>query len=392
MLRFLTAGESHGPALTAIIEGYPAGVSLSRAALDEWLRRRQSGYGRGGRMQIEQDRVEFLSGVRNGVSLGSPLTLLIRNRDWENWQKEMAAEAGEFVQEAADSRRVTRPRPGHADLAGALKYRQQDLRNILERASARETAIRVAVGAVAAVLLKELGCRIFSQVVQIGRVVCPADGGSNDMVALSERTAASPVGCADPEKSLEMIEEIRGALERGDTLGGVIEVIATGLPPGLGSHVHWDRRLDGRLAAAVMSIPSVKGVEIGLGFRGTARPGSKYHDPICYDAQRGFYRPTNHAGGVEGGITNGEHLVLRAAVKPVPTLKHPMNSVDLLTKEEVQAAVERGDACVVPAAAVIAEAAVAWVLAEAVLEKFGGDTLDEIKAGWRSYIDYLQRV
>ncbi len=393
MLRFLTAGESHGPALTAIIEGFPAGVPLEKRFIDAQLKRRQSSFGRGGRMKIEQDEVEILSGVRKGLSLGSPITLMIRNRDWENWHDVMSADAGEINPEREAEKKVTRPRPGHADLAGALKYRHMDLRNVLERASARETAARVAVGTVARILLEQLGCIIFGHVVQIGAIACGAAGaGREEYAGIAEFARTSPVACADREKAGEMIREIERAQEAGDTLGGVFEVVCLGLPPGLGSHVHWDRRLDACLAAALMSIPSVKGVEIGLGFRGAGMAGSEYHDPVYYEKNRGFYRPTNHAGGIEGGMTNGEPIVLRVAVKPIPTLRKPLPSVDFFTKEKVKAAVERSDVCVVPAAAVVAEAVTAWVLADAVLEKFGNDTLDEIRLRWWEYLAYLEKV
>lgn len=393
MLRFLTAGESHGPVLSAIIEGFPAGVPLDRRAIDEQLRRRQSSFGRGERMKIESDEVELLSGVRNGLTLGSPIALVIKNRDWENWRDVMSAEVQEINPERAAEKRVTRPRPGHADLAGALKYRQSDMRNILERASARETAARVAAGAVARALLEQLGCKIFSHVVQIGSVSCrDVDPDPQEYASIAGLAGESPVSCADREKTDEMIREIERAKEKGDTLGGIFEVVCLGLPPGLGSHVHWDRRLDTRLAAALMSIPSVKGVEIGLGFRGAGLAGSEYHDPICYEKGRGFFRATNRAGGVEGGMTNGEPLVIRAAVKPIPTLRNPLPSVDFFTKQENNATVERSDVCVVPAAAVVAEAMAAWVLADAVLEKFGSDTLEEIRARWLEYWEYIRRV
>lgn len=393
MLRFLTAGESHGPVLSAIIEGFPAGVPLDRRAIDEQLRRRQSSFGRGERMKIESDEVELLSGVRNGLTLGSPIALVIRNRDWENWRDVMSAEVQEINPERVAKKSVTRPRPGHADLAGALKYRQSDMRNILERASARETAARVAAGAVARALLEQLGCKIFSHVVQIGSVSCSdVDPDPQEYASIARLAVELPVSCADRDKADEMIREIERAKEKGDTLGGVFEVVCLGLSPGLGSHVHWDRRLDARLAAALMSIPSVKGVEIGLGFRGVCLPGSEYHDPICYEGGRGFYRATNRAGGLEGGMTNGEPLVIRAAVKPIPTLRNPLPSIDFFTKQEIDATVERSDVCVVPAAAVVAEAMAAWVLADAVLEKFGNDTLVEIRARWLEYWEYLRQV
>ncbi len=384
-MRFLTAGESHGPALTIIIEGYPAGVAFERGQIDAQLKRRQAGYGRGGRMRIEQDRVEILAGVRNGVTLGSPIALLIRNRDWENWSGVMASDPDQIDAERAAERKVTRPRPGHADLAGGLKYHQEDLRNILERASARETAARVAAGTAGRILLEQLGCGIFSHVVQIGMVAADAVEDARDFDLIAGHAAVSPIACADEQAGAEMMRQIDRATAVGDTLGGVFEVICRGLPPGLGSHAHWDRRLDASLAAAVMSIPSVKGVEIGLGFRGVSTPGSDYHDAIGCSRERGFYRNTNRAGGIEGGLTNGEAIMIRGAVKPVPTLVKPLPSIDLATGESVTAAVERSDVCIVPAAGVIAEAMAAWVLACAVMEKFGGDTLLEIEQRVREY-------
>lgn len=392
MLRLLTAGESHGPVLTAIVEGFPAGVGIDRERINAQLSRRQSTYGRGGRMKIEKDTVEILSGVRKGVTLGSPITLQIRNLDWDNWIDVMSGDPEKIVREKEKMKVVTRPRPGHADLAGGLKYRQQDLRNVLERASARETAIRVAAGSLGRILLECLECRVFSHVVQIGRAIAPECGPEMDYLELAGAATESPVGCANGAAAAAMIEEIDAARERGDTLGGVFEVVCTGVPPGLGSYVHWDRRLDARLAAAMMGIPSVKGVEIGLGFRGAGVDGSRYHDPICYKEGRGFFRRTNRAGGLEGGVTNGEPLILRAVVKPVPTLGEPLPSVDFRTKRDVAAAVERSDVCVVPSAAVVGEAMAAWVLADAVLEKFGGDTLEEIRISWREYLAYLERV
>lgn len=392
MLRFLTSGESHGPALTAIIEGFPAGVSISKEKINAQLARRRSSFGRGGRMKIEKDEVEILSGVRKGVSIGSPIALMIRNQDWENWYGVMASDEIEIVPEMEKEKRVTRPRPGHADLPGGLKYRQKDLRNILERASARETAARVAVGTVARLLLENMGCQIFGHVTQIGHVKSSGLNfeNKNDCFKILSHVYDSPVSCADRAVEQEMIRAIEDAREKGDTLGGIFEIICTGLPPGLGSHVHWDRRLDASLAAAIMSIPSVKGVEFGLGFKGVDRPGSGYHDPVCYMPGRGFYRLTNNAGGLEGGITNGEPLIIRAAVKPVPTLKKPLPSVDIFEKKTVEAAFERSDVCVVPAAMVVGEAMTAWVLAGAVVEKFGGDTLDDIVRSWQEYIAYIK--
>ncbi|HHV35402.1 MAG TPA: chorismate synthase [Syntrophomonadaceae bacterium] len=390
MLRFLTAGESHGPALTAIIEGFPAGVEVPTEKINAQLERRQSTYGRGGRMKIEKDKVKILSGVRGGLTLGSPIALQIMNLDWKNWREVMSGDANEYVPEKAAYRALTRPRPGHADLAGGLKYgHHKDLRNVLERASARETAVRVAVGTVGRILIESLGCNILSHVVQIGRVEAPEYSASH--MELAEKASASSVGCADPEAASAMIEEIDRAAKSRDTLGGVIEVICTGLPPGLGSYVHWDRRLDSRLAAAVLGIPSVKGVDFGLGFRGAGVFGSDYHDEIRCNQQGKIYRSTNRAGGLEGGVSNGEPLVLRAVVKPVPTLGSPLASVDLKSKEESLAAIERSDTCIVPAAAVIAEAVVAWEIAAAVLDKFGGDTLAEIQEHFQQYLAYIRQ-
>jgi len=386
LLRYLTAGESHGPVLTAIIEGIPAGLSLTSEYINRQLARRQGGYGRGARMKIESDTVRLLSGVRGGLTLGSPITLQIENRDWDNWSKVMSPEQDGRVEE----RVVTRPRPGHADLAGAVKYRHRDIRNVLERSSARETAARVAVGSVARRLLEELGINVMGQVVRIGSV--EAEAGSLGMEELAARLAGSQLLCADPGAERQMIIEIDRARKAGDTLGGIFEISAYGIPAGLGSYVQWDRKLDGRLAAAVMSIQAVKGVEIGLGFAAAGRAGSLVQDEIFYGPGRGFYRHTNHAGGIEGGVTNGEVLVLRAAMKPIPTLYRPLRSVDIITKEPLEASIERSDVCAVPAACVIGEAVVAWELAKACLEKCGGDSLTELKDNWNSYLFYLRQV
>lgn len=377
MLRFLTAGESHGPCLTAVIEGLPAGVEVAAAAINRDLARRQRGYGRGGRMRIEQDRAEILSGVRFGRTLGSPVTIRIQNRDWENWQDAMAP-AGDPAGEP-----VTAPRPGHADLPGALKYDHQDVRNVLERASARETAARVAVGAVARQVLAAVGIKVAAHVVSIGGVAA----GTGERLSFSQiaGAAASELGCADAAAEAAMRAVIDAAGERGDTVGGVFEVAAAGVPPGLGSHVHWDRRLDARLAGALMSVPAVKGVEIGEGFGFAALSGSLAHDEIYYDRERGYYRPTNRAGGLEGGIANGETIVVRAVMKPIPTLMTPLASVDIATKRPARASVQRSDVCAVPAAAVAGEAVTAVVLAEALLEKFGGDSLGDLLAAVEHY-------
>jgi len=385
MLRFLTAGESHGRALVAVVEGLPAGLELAAADIDAELARRQRGYGRGGRMEIERDRVEITAGVRGGETLGSPLALRIANLDWENWQDTMAEGA-----EALTGLPVTCPRPGHADLAGTVKYGRLDIRDVLERASARETAARVAVGAVAKRLLREFDILIYSHVLAIAGI-----WAENPPAAFRELAAAaetSPVRCADPVASLEMMRAIDRAKQEGDSLGGVWEVVATGLSPGLGSHVHWDRRLDGRLAAAVMSIPGIKGVEVGLGFEAAGLPGTAVHDAIRFDRERGcLVRLTNHAGGLEGGITNGEELIVRAAMKPIPTLTQPLESVDLINFVSSPAAAERSDVCAVPAAAVVGEAAVAVELAWAVQEKFGGDSLPEMKAAYCRYRDDVRK-
>ncbi|NPV90408.1 MAG: chorismate synthase [Firmicutes bacterium] len=392
-LRFLTAGESHGPALTAIIEGVPAGLTLLAEDINHDLVRRQGGHGRGGRMKIEKDRATILSGVRGGQTLGSPISLLIQNQDWDNWSGVMGAEP----ETRTDERRLTRPRPGHADLSGSLKYHHQDLRNVLERASARETATRVAVGSVARSLLAVLGVEVTGWVESIGTVRTDSLGydveqiGEIGLEKWRHRIESSPVYCPDEKASTEMVETIDAARKDGDTLGGVIVVNAWGLPPGLGSYVHWDRRLDGRLAAAVMSIPAIKGVEIGLGFASASEKGSSAHDEIFYSSSVGIYRQTNRAGGLEGGMTNGQPLVVRVAMKPIPTLMSPLRSVDLETGEEVKAGVERSDVCAVPAASVIAEAAVAFVLAQAVLEKFSGDNLNELMRGWREHWEYVEK-
>ncbi len=381
MLRFLTAGESHGQALTAIIEGLPAGIKIDPAKINLLLQRRQGGYGRGKRMEIEQDRVEFLAGLRGLVTLGSPLTMQIKNRDWENWCAIMDAEKAVLSPE----RVVTRPRPGHADLAGSLKYRQDDLRNILERASARETAARVAVGAVAQEFLGYFGIRLQAQVVSIGNIT----GKMRDIIH-GEELYQDPLYCPDHEASKQMMEAIDRARAQGDSLGGSFQVLAEGLPPGLGSHVQWDKRLDGILTQAVMSIPAIKGVEIGLGFAAASLPGSQVHDEIIYTDGKGYSRKTNRSGGLEGGMTNGEMLVVRAAMKPIPTLCKPLWSVDIHSKEPFFAAVERSDVCAVPAAAIVGEAMVAWVLAAAVMEKFGGDHLEETLNNYQNYLRYLK--
>ncbi|MGB6896862.1 MAG: chorismate synthase [Dehalococcoidia bacterium] len=379
MLRFLTAGESHGQGLSVIIEGLPAGLPLSEDYIAADLRRRQGGYGRSRRQEIEQDRAQIISGVRHGLTLGSPIALFIQNRDWENWREAMSVEPPEQPPE-----RLTHLRPGHADLPGVIKYGYDDVRPILERASARETAARVAVGAACRRLLEEFGVRIHSHSVAIGTVQARLEG-EPDWHAVE----ASPVRSADAKAEPAMIAAIDRARKAGDSLGGVVEVRASGVPIGLGSHVHWDRRLDGRLAQALMSIHAVKGVEIGGGFALARLRGSRAHDvilPADEWAGRPWRRATNRAGGTEGGMTNGEDIVARAALKPIATLPRALPSADLRTGEGVRAHYERADVCVVPAAGVIAEAMLAIVLAEAALEKFGGDSLVETLRNYRAYL------
>jgi chorismate synthase len=385
MLRYLNGGESHGKLLLAIMEGMPSGVPLTEAVVNLDLARRQKGYGRGGRMKIEQDQVEFVSGVRKGYTLGSPIGLQIANKDWKNWQEIMAAEPGD----PATQRVVTKPRPGHADLVGAIKYAHTDIRNVLEKASARETAIRVAVGAVAKALLSQFQITLVSHVREIGGI--QAETSRLNVEQIREAAEASEVRCADAAAAGKMIEKIREAKDKGDTLGGVFEVIADNIPIGLGSYGQWDRRLGARLAFALMSIQAMKGVEIGMGFEAARRFGSEVHDEIFYDeAAARFYRKTNNAGGLEGGITNGQPIVLRVAMKPISTLYSPLKSVDIKSKEPFEATVERSDICTVPAAGVIGEAVVAFELAAAMIEKFGGDSLTEMKRNFTGYQEYVK--
>ncbi len=368
MLRFLTAGESHGPCLTAIVEGLPAGLTVDVEAINRDLARRQGGYGRGGRMQIECDRAEILSGVIRGKTTGAPVALRIENRDWAHWREHWAA---------GDLPKLTVPRPGHADYAGMLKYGLDDARPILERASARETAARVAVGALAKLLIAEFGIAVGSYVEAIGEIVAAIP--DLPPTELWARAEASDVRCPDEEAAAKMRAVIDAARTAGDSLGGVFVVTATGVPIGLGSHVHWDRRLDARLAAAVMSIPAIKGVEIGPAFENARLPGTQVHDGFAVGAMRHIARTSNHAGGIEGGMSNGMPIVVRAAMKPIPTTVTPLKSVDLATGEPAETQYQRSDVCAVPAAAVVGEAMVAWVLAEALIEKLGGDSLAEMK-------------
>jgi len=380
-VRFTTAGESHGRGLVGVLEGMPAGLPLSAATVNAELKRRMAGYGRGARMKIEADEIEWLSGVRAGETIGAPIAMLVWNRDWTHWQDVMAPEAQTPGEERR--RRVTRPRPGHADLTGALKFDRADARDILERASARETAARVACGAVCRALLAQLGIEIGSHVVELGGVV--ATPRTPLPVPLNEAADRSPVRCIDPDAEREMIARIDAAKAAGDTLGGVVEVVALGLPVGLGSHASWDTKLDGRLAQAIMSIPAVKAVGLGLGFEAARRRGSEVHDEIL----PGFARATNRAGGTEGGMSTGEPLVLRAAMKPISTLMSPLATVDLASGAVAQAQSERSDVTAVPAMGVIAEAMTALVLAQAVMEKFGGDSLGELKRNVDGYLAQL---
>lgn len=384
MLRYLTAGESHGPMLTVIIDGMPANVNISAADIDRELQRRQQGYGRGGRMKIEKDSVRITGGILHGKTTGAPIALQISNKDWAHWQQYMDPQEPP----PDDKKAVTRPRPGHADLPGIIKYHQQDIRPILERSSARETAARVAAGAIARQLIKSLGIKICSHVTRIGSISSSAQPPySADEI--TRAADASPVRCIDPAASQAMIDEIDRCRQQGDSLGGIFEVIIFGVPIGLGSHVQWDRHLDGLLAQAFMSIQAIKGVEIGLGFKAATLPGSCVHDAIYYSAENGFYRQTNNAGGIEGGMSNGQPIVVRAAMKPIPTLYKPLNSVDIKTKVPFQASVERSDVCAVPAASIVGEAAAAWVIAGSIIEKFGGDSLEELQ---RNYTGYMNQV
>jgi chorismate synthase len=382
--RFLTAGESHGPALVAVVEGLPADIPVTAEAVNVDLARRQQGHGRGGRMKIETDTVEFLSGVRLGKTIGSPIAMKLENRDYANWSLAMnpAPQAGEEAEAAIARRRFTKPRPGHADLAGAQKYGLTDLRNVLERASARETAARVAVGGLARAYLSCFGISLFSHVTRLGGIAAAAL--PTDLAALARIAEASPVRCGDPAAAQAMCDLIDRTGKAGDTLGGVFEVVVTGLPPGLGSYAQWDRRLDGQLAQAIMSIQAIKGVEIGLGFGTAERPGSLVHDPFALE-EGAIVRTSNNAGGLEGGVTNGEPLIVRGAMKPISTLRQPLPSVDLDTRSVEPSHFERSDVCAVPAAGVVGEAMVAWVLANAVADKFGGDSLAETLANVEQY-------
>ena len=396
MLRYFTAGESHGPCLTTIIDGVPSGFAIDAQKINHDLWRRQQGYGRGGRMLIEKDEVQIRSGIRWGETLGSPVAFGIENRDWKNWTKKMSADPGDRDEKLA----VTKPRPGHADLTGIFKYHHSDIRNILERASARETVSRTAVGSFCKQLLAPFGIRVMAYIRSLGNVQAKIEALSYEEIFA--RAEESPVRTADKEAEEKMIALIDECKKAGDTLGGIFEVVVLGLPPGLGSHTQWDRKLDARLTRALMSIQAIKGVEIGLGFEMARRRGSEVHDEIFFDPNKmvtegtprivptGFYRGSNNSGGTEGGMSNGAPLVVRAAMKPISTLMSPLRSVDLKSKQAADASVERSDVCSAPAAAVVGEAVVAFELAVAFLEKFGGDSLHEIKRNYEGYLEQIK--
>ncbi|MFJ8421006.1 chorismate synthase [Bacillus wiedmannii] len=388
-MRYITAGESHGPQLTTIIEGVPAGLPLVAADINEELARRQKGHGRGRRMQIETDQVQIVSGVRHGETLGSPIALVVENRDFAHWTKIMGAEPLTEQEEKEMKRKVTKPRPGHADLNGAIKYGHRDMRNVLERSSARETTVRVAAGAVAKKVLAELGITVAGHVIEIGGVEAQEITYSS-IEELKSITEASPVRCLDEEAGNQMMKAIDDAKANGDSIGGIVEVIVEGMPIGVGSYVHYDRKLDAKLAAAIMSINAFKGVEIGIGFEAAHRPGSEVHDEILWNEEHGYTRRTNNAGGLEGGMTTGMPIVVRGVMKPIPTLYKPLQSVDIETKEPFTASIERSDSCAVPAASVVAEAVVAWELATALIEQFGLDRMDLIRENIEKHNEYAR--
>ncbi len=386
MMRYITAGESHGPELTAIIEGLPAGLPLTAADINHELARRQTGYGRGGRMLIEKDQVRITSGIRHGKTLGSPVTLVVENKDWKNWTKVMAIE--EVPEKDRKLRRVARPRPGHADLVGGMKYRHQDLRNVLERSSARETTMRVAIGAIAKKILKELGIEVAGHVTMLGGIKAAIPDGLT-VQEIAERSEASEVRVLDPSVEEEIKQLIDQTKRNGDTIGGVVEVLIGGVPAGLGSYVQWDKKLDAKIAQAVVSINAFKGVEFGVGFEAGVLPGSQVMDEILWDQQKGYTRRSNNLGGFEGGMTNGEPIVVRGVMKPIPTLYKPLQSVDIDSKEPYKASVERSDSTAVPAASVVCENVVATVVANEILEKFPSDSFEELQKAVQEYRDYL---
>jgi len=390
MLRYFTSGESHGEALVAFLSGMPSGLQVDQAFLDRELWRRQQGYGRGGRMKIERDNAHILSGVRHGVTIGSPISVLLENKDWKNWQESLPVGEGD----PAKHKRVASPRPGHADLAGALKYNFDEARYVLERASARESAARVAIGALTKLFLKELGIEVLSHVIAVGASSIEKSEISWEQIAALYQRDGVLLNCADAETEQHMKEEVDKVLKTGDSVGGVFEVVAHNVPPGLGTYAQWDERLDALLAAAVMSLQAVKAVEIGTGITAAASPGSAVHDEIGYEAAKGFAgftRTRNNAGGIEGGVSNGEDIRVRGYLKPISTLRRPLRSVDFATREPVQAAYERSDVCVVPAAGVAAEAMVALTLARCALEKFGGDSMGETLRNFRGYQEQLRK-
>lgn len=398
-LKFLTSGESHGRALICVIDGVPSNLSLTEQDIRKDLARRQRGHGRGGRMQIETDHAQILSGVRWGKTLGSPISLMIENRDWPNWEKVMSS----LKKDEDKWLHVTRPRPGHADLSGALKYGHRDIRNVLERSSARETATRTALGAIAKRLLSEFDISVMSYVTEIGGIQFAIDSSqltdTKAVTSLFKKAEASSVRCPDKRTEAKIVRRIDKAIKDGDSLGGVFEVIVTGVPAGLGSYSQWNRRLNAKLSYAMMGIQAMKGVEIGLGFESARNPGSKVMDEIYYSAAKakqqqtagGFYRKTNNAGGIEGGISTGMPIVVRTAMKPIPTQKRPLKSVDIKSKKSFNAAYERSDVCAVPAASVVGEAVVALVIADSLLEKFGGDSMEEIKRNYKGYLKQLSK-
>ncbi len=398
MVEYKTAGESHGKGLMVIIDGIPAGIEVDLNLINDKLSRRQGGYGRGGRMKIEKDKVDIISGIRNGKTMGSPVGILINNKDWDNWKqvmspyKEKILDKNEIIIKKDDKikkiiAKVTKPRPGHADLAGVLKYNLNDIRNILERASARETAARVAMGGLLDNFLKYFDIDIISHVLRIGKIHYTSP--EIPFKKLKERVKESPLHCYNDQKEKEMISYIDKIKDEGNSLGGIVEIVTTSLPVGLGTHTVWNKRLDSQLAAALMSIPAIKGVEIGPAFENSSRKGSEVHDQIYYNDKKGYYRKTNRAGGLEGGMTNGEPLILRIAMKPIPTLYQPLQSVDIESKEVFKASVERSDVTAVPAAGVVAEAMVSFVLTGALLEKFGGDHIEEVLSNYNNYKDGL---
>ncbi len=392
VVRYLTAGESHGPQLTAIIEGLPAQLEITSEQINKELKRRQGGHGRGRRMQIEKDTVAITAGVRHGKSLGSPVCLVVNNDDWKHWTNIMGIEPlGEEVDPEDIKRQITRPRPGHADLVGGMKYGHRDLRNVLERSSARETTVRVAVGAVAKQFLKELGISIVAHVTKIGGIQADLNRATGKTIEeIREIVEADPVYCLDSEASEKMVEAIDHAKKAGDTIGGVVEVIISGMPAGVGSYVHYDRKLDAKLAMAMMSINAFKGVEIGLGFEMANLFGSQVHDQISWSEEEGYTRDTNRLGGLEGGMSTGMPIVVRGVMKPIPTLYKPLQSVDIDTKEPFKASIERSDSCAVPAASVVAEAVIAWEIAAAVLDTFNGDRMDSLKVEIERHRDYTK--